>query len=62
MDNKDQFKGRVKQAVGDLTDNKDLKREGKADEKAGEVKEHVKGIKDKADELVDTVKDKLTKH
>ena len=38
MDNKDQFKGRVKQAVGDLTDNKDLKREGKADEKAGEVK------------------------
>ena len=62
MDNKDQFKGKVKQAVGDLTDNKDLKREGKADEKAGEVKELVKGIKDKADDLVDTVKDKLTKH
>ena len=36
MDNKDQVKGKVKQAVGDLTDNEDLKKEGKADEKAGE--------------------------
>ena len=62
MDNKDQVKGKVKQAVGDLTDNEDLKKQGKADEKAGEVKEFVKGVKDKADDLVDTVKDKITKH
>ena len=45
----DQAKGRVKQAVGDLTDDKDLKREGKVDEGAGKVKD-----------AVDTVKDKLT--
>ena len=38
---KDQAKGRVKQAVGDLTDDKDLKREGKVDEAAGKVKEGV---------------------
>ena len=37
----DQAKGRVKQAVGDLTDDKDLKREGKVDEAAGKVKEGV---------------------
>ena len=57
MDNKDQLKGKVKQAVGDLTDNEDLKKEGKADQKAGEVKEFLEGVKDKAEDLVDTVKD-----
>ena len=44
MDNKDQVKGRVKQAVGDLTDNEDQKKEGKADEKAGDVKEFLEGV------------------
>ena len=62
MENKDQVKGKVKQAVGDLTGDEDLRREGKADEKAGEVKEFVEGVKDKADDLIDTVKDKITKH
>ncbi len=62
MDNKDRVKGKVKQAVGDLTDNEDLKKEGKADEKAGKVKEFLEGAKDKADDLVDSVKDKITKH
>jgi uncharacterized protein YjbJ (UPF0337 family) len=62
MDNQDQVKGKVKQAVGDLTGNEDLKKEGKADEKAGEVKEFVEGVKDKADDLIDTVKDKISKH
>ena len=60
MDNKDQLKGKVKQAVGDLTDNKDLKREGKADEKAGRAKEILQTAKDKADHMVDTVRDKTT--
>ncbi len=62
MDNKDQVKGKVKQAVGDLTDNEDLKKEGKADQKAGEVKEFLEDVKDKAEDLVDKVKDKITKH
>ena len=62
MDNKDQVKGRVKQAVGDLTDNEDLQHEGRADERAGKVKEVVGDAKDKADDVIDTVKDKLTKH
>jgi uncharacterized protein YjbJ (UPF0337 family) len=43
----DQAKGRVKQAVGDLTDDDDMKREGKVDELAGKVKEGVDKVKDK---------------
>jgi uncharacterized protein YjbJ (UPF0337 family) len=35
----DKAKGRVKKAVGDLTDDKDLRRRGQADEMAGEVKD-----------------------
>ena len=61
MDNNlDQAKGRVKQAVGDLTDNKDLKKQGKADENAGKVKEFLEDTKDKAEDLVDKVKDRST--
>ena len=58
MDNKDQLKGKVKQAIGDLTDNKDMKREGKADEKAGRAKELIQTAKEKAEHVVDTVRDK----
>jgi uncharacterized protein YjbJ (UPF0337 family) len=46
----DQAKGRIKQAIGDLTDDDELKREGKVDEGAG-----------KAKKAVDKVKDRLTK-
>jgi uncharacterized protein YjbJ (UPF0337 family) len=45
----DQAKGKAKEAVGDLTGDKDLKSEGKADRQAGEVKE-------KVDEAIDKVK------
>jgi uncharacterized protein YjbJ (UPF0337 family) len=62
MDNDfDQAKGKIKQAVGDLTGNKDLKKEGKADENAGKVKKFVESTKDKVEDLVDKAKDKLTK-
>ena len=43
----DQAKGRIKQAVGDLTDDKDMKREGKVDELAGKVKDKVDDARDK---------------
>jgi uncharacterized protein YjbJ (UPF0337 family) len=36
--NVDEAKGRTKEAAGDLTQNKRLKREGKIDRAAGEVK------------------------
>ncbi|MEO5973988.1 MAG: CsbD family protein [Ilumatobacteraceae bacterium] len=43
----DKAKGKVKQAVGDLTGNKKLRREGKIDEVAGRAKEAIDKIKEK---------------
>jgi uncharacterized protein YjbJ (UPF0337 family) len=57
----DQAKGRIKQAAGDLTDDDDLKREGKADERAGKVKEFLDDTKDKADDFVDKARDRFDK-
>ena len=43
----DKAKGRIKEAAGDLTDNDELKREGKVDQAAGKVKEKVDDVKDR---------------
>jgi uncharacterized protein YjbJ (UPF0337 family) len=48
----DEAKGRAKEAVGDLTDDQDLKNEGKVDRAAGKVK-------DKVEDAADKIKDKL---
>ena len=50
--NTDDLKGRAKQAVGDLTDDDALKREGKIDRATGSVKEAVGDAADKAKEVV----------
>ena len=55
----DQVKGRVEEAVGALTDDKDLKREGREDRLAGEAKEKVGRAKDKVEDVIDAAKDKL---
>ena len=55
----DDLKGRAKEAVGDLTNNDDLKREGKTDRAAGKIKNTVSDVKDKLEDVVDDVKDKL---
>jgi uncharacterized protein YjbJ (UPF0337 family) len=57
----DDMKGRVKEAAGDLTDNDDLKNEGKADRASGKAKDVVEDLKDKAEGAIDAVKDKLHK-
>jgi uncharacterized protein YjbJ (UPF0337 family) len=54
----DQAKGRAKEAAGDLTDNKRLQSEGKADRAAGKVKEGV----DKARDWVEDKVDRASKH
>lgn len=54
----DQAKGRAKQAAGDLTDDDEMRREGKTDESAGKVKEKLDDAKDKLDDAVDKVRDK----
>ncbi|MGZ6854974.1 MAG: CsbD family protein [Mycobacteriaceae bacterium] len=55
----DQVKGKVKEAVGSLTGDKDLESEGKADRRAGEAKEKVGKAKDKVEDVIDTAKDKV---
>jgi uncharacterized protein YjbJ (UPF0337 family) len=45
--NADDAKGRVKEAAGDLTGDKDLKREGKVDQAGGAVKDGVEKATDK---------------
>ena len=48
----DKAKGRVKKAVGELTGNEDLKREGDIDKASGKVKEVTEKVADKAREVV----------
>jgi len=55
----DDLKGRAKEAVGDLTDNDELKREGQADRAGGKAKEVIENAGDKAKDLVDDIKDKV---
>jgi uncharacterized protein YjbJ (UPF0337 family) len=50
MGNTDEAKGRLKEAAGDLSDDKDLKREGKIDRATG-------AAKDKVDQASDKLKD-----
>jgi uncharacterized protein YjbJ (UPF0337 family) len=50
----DELKGRAKEAAGDLADDEDLEREGKADQAAGKVKE-------KANKAIDKIKDAVDK-
>ena len=49
----DDMKGRVKEAAGDLTDDKDLKREGKVDQVTGAVKDKVGDAADKVKDVLD---------
>jgi uncharacterized protein YjbJ (UPF0337 family) len=58
-DNFDEAKGRVKEAAGDLTDNDDLKREGKVDQAKGNVKEGIDNASDKAKEGLDRATDRV---
>ena len=62
MPNTDDAKGRVKEAAGSLTNDQDLKNEGKADRASGAIKDKVEGAKDKVEDAVDAVKDKLHKN
>lgn len=50
--NKDDAKGRLKEAAGSLTDDKDLKREGKVDKATGGAKEGLDKAADKAKEAL----------
>lgn len=58
---KDQVKGKVKQAAGDLTDNDRLRDEGVADEAAGNVQEGVGRARRKLGEAIEDFGEDLKK-
>jgi len=51
--NMDEAKGRMKEAAGDLTDDDEMKREGKADRMGATVKEKAGEVVDKAKDMMD---------
>jgi uncharacterized protein YjbJ (UPF0337 family) len=55
----DKAKGHTKEAVGDLTDDERLEREGKRDQMSGEVKGRAEDAKDKIGDGVDAVRDRM---
>jgi uncharacterized protein YjbJ (UPF0337 family) len=55
--NADKASGRVKKAAGDLTDNDDLKNEGRKDETSGKAKDAIDSVRNKAKDAVDKIKD-----
>ena len=48
----DELKGRVKEAAGALTGDSKLKREGKADQAAGKIKQKVEKVIDKVKDVL----------
>ncbi|HEX5990524.1 MAG TPA: CsbD family protein [Solirubrobacterales bacterium] len=50
--NKDDAKGRLKEAAGDITGDDELKREGKVDKATGAVKDGIEKVSDKAKDAV----------
>ena len=53
------LKGRIKQGVGDLTDNDKLHDEGVADEASGEIKEGVGKARRKVGDAIEDLGDKI---
>jgi uncharacterized protein YjbJ (UPF0337 family) len=54
----DETTGRLKEGAGDLTDNDDLKNEGKVDRAVGSVKDAIDGAADKVKDVVSGDDDK----
>jgi uncharacterized protein YjbJ (UPF0337 family) len=50
---KDEMKGRMKEAAGDMMDDDEMKREGKADRVGSTVKEKANEVVDKAKDVID---------
>jgi uncharacterized protein YjbJ (UPF0337 family) len=53
MSNPDEIEGRIKEAAGDLTGDKDLQREGKVDQASGKAKDAIDSASDKAKDALD---------
>lgn len=59
--NMDKIKGKAKEVTGDVTGNNKQKAEGFLDQTIGKAKEVASDAKDKLDDVVENVKEKLDK-
>jgi uncharacterized protein YjbJ (UPF0337 family) len=57
----DEAKGRAKEAAGALTDDDDLKNEGKVDKTSGKMKDVVDNVKGKVEDAIDNVRDRANR-
>jgi len=57
----DEITGRTKEALGVLTDDKELKREGQTDQAAAATKSKLDNANDWAKHKIDDIKNKLSK-
>ena len=57
----DEISGRTKEALGVLTDNEEMKREGKTDQAAATTKSKLDSTNDWAKGKIDDIKNKLNK-
>lgn len=55
----DKAKGHLEETIGDLTDDKDLERRGKADRKIGEAKKKIGKAKDWVEDKIDESRDRI---
>jgi len=55
----DEVKGRVKEAVGDLTGDERTKAEGQKDQAGAKVKQAAEDARDKVEDLAEKAKDKV---
>ena len=58
----DEMKGRAKEALGDLTDDEEMRREGQRDQAAGGIKKQIDDAGDWAKDKVDDLKDRVDSH
>ena len=56
----DKTKGKIKQAVGDLTGNKELKRDGQRDELTGKVEGAIADVKEVVKDVGHKIKDAVS--
>jgi len=59
-DKAEEYKGKAKEAAGDLTGNDELKSEGQTDQASSSVKQTIDDAAGKAKDAAQSVKDKLT--
>jgi uncharacterized protein YjbJ (UPF0337 family) len=58
MAEKEELKGRAKEAAGAATGDEDLKRQGKKDQATSKAKQKVREAEEKVEELIDRARDK----